>query len=497
MMFARTNTEPASNEEQRVDNIATLCVARLRRLLQQAGQVTADHAVATFAPNQPADGVSSTHDWAKSVKTDTGSPLRVAAIISAIFVAFLVFWSVALPLSGAVVANGVFTVEGRNFSIQHPTGGTIEAVLVPEGGAVFEGQAIAQLSDVRARSAVDSLTSRYIGLRTREAFLLAERDGLKDLQFSQADIDLAQSQGAMDQIREVAREYAGRRARYASEEQILTERLAALEQERTGVETARASTQTQLDLITEELEAKRRLVERGLMSKTQFNALRRAQADLEGRLGTNSASVGRIGSSISEAREQLVRMRNQRSEAASTGLGELRVSLSAITEELRAARDNLERTTLRAPADGTIIGLLANASGSVLPAGAPLATLVPEGARPIAEVRVAPGDVARIAVGDQAVLRLTASAGRNAPEVLGTVSYISADRVTAPRSRPGQGDHYLVRVALPETLPSGVRVRDISPGIPAEAFLGNERRTLIGYLFGPLTDSFSRAFRER
>ncbi|MEO0496669.1 MAG: HlyD family type I secretion periplasmic adaptor subunit [Pseudomonadota bacterium] len=502
MKLARLNPAPDAAEIARTDNIATLCVARLRRLLKQAGEATASHAVATFAPNRPADAKASgpdggDYDWARSVKTDIGGPLRVAAILTAIFAAFLLFWAAALPLSGAVVANGVFTVEGRNFSIQHPAGGTIEEVLVVEGASVSQGQAIAQLNDVRARSAVESLTGRYIGLRTREASLLAERDDLPDLQFSQDDIELAQVHGAMDQIREAALEYASRRARYASEESILAERLTALEQEKSGIETARNSTQMQLDLINEEVNAKRRLVDRGLLSKSQFNALRRAQADLEGRMGTSLASLGRVGSSVTEAREQLVRIRNQRSEAASTGLGEVRVSLRAVSEELRAARDGLDRTTLRAPADGTIIGLLANATGSVLPSGAPLATLVPRDANAIAEVRVSPADISRIALGDNAVLRLTASTDRNAPEIVGSVSYISADRVSSGRQRLGELDHYLVRVALPDTLPQGVEPRDVSPGIPAEAFLGNERRTLLGYLFGPLTSSFSRAFRER
>ena len=35
------------------------------------------------------------------------------------------------------------------------------------------------------------------------------------------------------------------------------------------------------------------------------------------------------------------------------------------------------------------------------------------------------------------------------------------------------------------------------PGMPAEVFLQTERRTMLSYLFKPLSDQLSRMFRER
>ena len=55
--------------------------------------------------------------------------------------------------------------------------------------------------------------------------------------------------------------------------------------------------------------------------------------------------------------------------------------------------------------------------------------------------------------------------------------------------------YYAVRLRIRD-LPDGVSKDQIFPGMPVEAFISTGDRTFLEYLVRPVTDSFSRAFRE-
>ena len=340
---------------------------------------------------------------------------------------------------------------------------------------------------------MEQLTRRFVALKAREAALVAERDNLEEPQFDIQHVELAQKFNAMGQIQEQVREFVARKARLISEEAILAQRLTALDQEMKGILAAGESSQTQLALLEKEVSGKAALLKKGLTARSEFNSLLRVKADLEGRVAGNEAAKGRVQSSQVEAREQLQRLYNQRRETASKGLNDLRVNLFAVREQLTSARDVLEKTTVRAPADGVIIGLKENSVGSVIPAGQLIATLVPNDATLAVEVRILPRDISRVKQGDKATIRLSSLNARTTPEVESEIIYISADSLS---DRKTGDNYYLARIAMPAELPQGLDLKDLGPGMPVEAILGYDERTFLGYLFKPLTDSLSRAFRD-
>lgn len=104
-----------------------------------------------------------------------------------------------------------------------------------------------------------------------------------------------------------------------------------------------------------------------------------------------------------------------------------------------------------------------------------------------------PRDIDSVRLGQEARLRFSALNTRTTPEVGGTVTYVSADRQVDTKS--GQ-PYYVARLKIAETLPPEIRLDQIYPGMPVEAFISTGERTFAEYLTKPLLDSFSRAFRE-
>ena len=73
------------------------------------------------------------------------------------------------------------------------------------------------------------------------------------------------------------------------------------------------------------------------------------------------------------------------------------------------------------------------------------------------------------------------------------VAFISPDRFIDEAT---QQSFYMARLRITEELPANVDREQIYPGMPVEVFISTEERTFFEYLVKPLTDSFSRAFRE-
>ncbi len=72
-------------------------------------------------------------------------------------------------------------------------------------------------------------------------------------------------------------------------------------------------------------------------------------------------------------------------------------------------------------------------------------------------------------------------------------TWISAD-VVHPQSGSA---YYDVKVSLPAEEVRRLGHLKLVPGMPAEIFLETGSRTMLSYLFKPMTDQLSRMFRER
>ena len=90
-------------------------------------------------------------------------------------------------------------------------------------------------------------------------------------------------------------------------------------------------------------------------------------------------------------------------------------------------------------------------------------------------------------------VRLTSVPRNERPRIRGEIMTVSADKLTDEKSGKG---YYAVRVQLNEDDVKASRVA-LQPGMPTEIIVTTRPRTLVGYLFGPLTDEISGAFREK
>ena len=432
--------------------------------------------------------------WQPEVNTRMRGPVLLAIIAILLFGGAFVVWAAMAPLSGASVSEGRVAAAGLNLNVQHLEGGIVEVIHVREGDRVSAGDPLITLNSTAARANRDRLQNQLFTLTARAESLVAERDGVEKLTFSDKLIEMA-NQDASKSIRldEQAKEFDARLQRYLNDRTILEQRLASLEAQIGGISAREEAASEQIDVIQKEIDVKSTLLDRGLAMRAEYSALLRSKADMIGQLGQAQSDMLSAQQGIAEASEQIARSAAQRTETAVNELGALREQISDTTEQLRAAADVLKRQIIRAPADGIIVKMAVNVLGAVVSPGQPLIELLPTSEDLIVEARISPQDIDLISVGEGARLRFTALNRRSTPSVDAKVSYISADRLVDADSGIS---YYLARLHMADALPPELSRSEIYPGMPVEVYIETHDRTFFEYLVKPISDSFNRAFRE-
>ena len=152
------------------------------------------------------------------------------------------------------------------------------------------------------------------------------------------------------------------------------------------------------------------------------------------------------------------------------------------------------RIDIRAPQSGIVHQLNVHTIGGVITASEPTMLIVPEADDLIVEVKLPPQSIDQLALGQRAVLRFSAFNQRTTPEINGNVVRISGDVVQDQKSG---ATYYLVHIATPLEEVARLEGLKLLPGMPVDAFIQTDARTVLSYLIKPLRDQIVKAFRER
>jgi HlyD family secretion protein len=163
-----------------------------------------------------------------------------------------------------------------------------------------------------------------------------------------------------------------------------------------------------------------------------------------------------------------------------------------------AARDELRRTAIVAPATGAVVGLTVFTPGGVIAPGQKLMDIVPERAPLVIQAKISPDDADDLQVGQRAMVKFQGLHERLLPNLQGTLTRLSADSITDERN--GQS-YYTGDVVVPYDQLKLIREFrgakfQLRPGMPAQILVPLRKRTALDYVLEPLLGTFWASFRE-
>ena len=418
--------------------------------------------------------------------------IALGTVVIVLFFGGFGAWAVFAPLESAAIAQGVLSVSGKRKTVQHLEGGIVADILVREGDRVTAGQILLVLDDTRARAALSLLEGQHRSSAALKARLEAERDGLPEVLYPEWLRRAVREGAAGDLLATQDRIFNARARSLANRTAIYRQRIGQLREEATGLEEEIEAQDRQTELLDEEMDGLRGLIERGFEGKPRLLALARRKAEVAGARARNRALIARVEQRVGETRLTIGELANQRLTEVVAELREVEARMSDLRERIAAARNVFSRTRVVAPVAGTVVNLQVFTRGGVIGQGEALMDIVPAGGELVIEVQVEPTDIDTVYPDLPAQVRLTAFSHLTTPILAGTVLQVSADRLTDDRTGAA---FYEARIALDPGQPALANLK-LQPGMPAEVMIVTGKRTALDYLIKPIVASFRRSLRE-
>ena len=435
---------------------------------------------------QVADNVA-----AMPLHTDAGRYLKYGLWLVLAGFGGLLLWAGMAPLDKGVAVSGRVVVADNRKVVQPVSSGRIASLTVRDGDRVQAGQVLATLDQTPAQAQRDNLITQLQEAFAGEARLLAERDDLNTIAFpaptEQHSTVTQQIQIAQQQL------FISRRAALQQERAAIQAAIIGAKAQSQGSQALLTSSQTQFQIINEQLRGLRPLAQEGYIARNRLLDVERQAAQLAGAIAQERNNQVQLQQQVVELEQKIQQRQNEYQKEVRSQLADTQRSIQDLTQRLKTAEYELQHTHIRAPASGTVVGLALHTEGGVVNSGQMLMEIVPEGQPLLIDAQLPIELVDRVNNGLPVELLFSAFNQSTTPRISGVVALIGADQLVEQQTgKP----YYALRIHVDEQGKQQLAGLDVRPGMPVQAFIRTGERSLLNYLFKPLSDRLHLALTE-
>jgi protease secretion system membrane fusion protein len=406
-------------------------------------------------------------------------------------------WAATAPLDEGVPVSGTITVEAKRKTVQHLTGGIVRKIHVAESQIVKEGDVLIELDDTQARANFELVRQTYLALLATQSRLLAEQRGASRIEFHPDLSNPDNAAAAQNYLAGQRQLFDTRRSALDGDIGILNETAAGQAESLKGLTAQLASRRSQLGLLQEQLDGTRDMVKQGYLPRNAQLEQERTGAELNSVISDLQANIQRTGRTLSELKLRVAQRRRETLREVETQLAEVRRDVASNAERLPAAREELKRALIHAPADGQVVGLTVFTVGGVVGPGQHLMDIVPIGDALLLEAKVPPHLIDRVHAGLPADIHFQGFVNQPQLVVEGSVISVSADLLS---DAPGAGQpdmaYYLARVRVTPEGMNKLGRHQMKPGMPADVVIKTGERSMLTYLLKPLLQRLAVSLKE-
>lgn len=401
-------------------------------------------------------------------------------------------WSIFAPMDASALAPGTVAVKSHRKTVQHLDGGIVKTLIAKDGDKVKAGDPLLILDDTQIKAQLEIVKGEMITLLTQGARLLAERDGASEIVYSDRlkEINDSRTEALKESQKQI---FIARRHTHQGGISVLKQRISQLKAQNKGLRGQQLSKKQLQASYQEEILDLRELLAEGYADKLRLRDIERNLAIAIGEIAELESAIAGNKIQVGETQLQIMQLKKQFMEDVVSKLDEVQNQLNDAAERLMAAQDQMDRTVIKAPVQGTVLGLSVHTEGGVIEAGTPILDIVPENEELVVNARVNPLDIDRVSTGLTAEVRFNVFKQKFTPTVEGKVINLSADSLVDDKTGVS---YYQARIELTPESYRKLAGLQLLPGMPAEVLINTGERTLLEYLLQPITDAFARALIE-
>lgn len=175
---------------------------------------------------------------------------------------------------------------------------------------------------------------------------------------------------------------------------------------------------------------------------------------------------------------------------------ESRAQRAGLIDKINAADKEYERTSIKSPVEGSVMGLTVTNRGAVVVAGSKLMEIAPTNDELVIDAQIRPNLIDKIYPGKPAQVRFTAMQTGVTPVVVGKLQWVSADRFQNREDKINPEGYYLARIGVGKDELAKLGNFQVVVGMPADVIIKTGERTFFQYLMKPIFDRLAYAFKE-
>jgi membrane fusion protein, adhesin transport system len=422
------------------------------------------------------------HSLSSAVLMSNPRRLRIVLYSWLGAVAVFILWSALAKVDEISRGSGHVVASGQNKMIQHLEGGIVEEIMIEEGQSVKANQPLIKVKNEKSLSSLESNQLNVDALKAKAMRLKAEGSG-----------GSFNGSGSPYMADEQSLFYSNRQnlqAKIAG----LREKLTQNRHELSEAKSRRDHLKQSLNMINEEVRMTAPMVEKGVRSRVDFLKLQRDANGAEDAYQSTVLSIPRLESVIAETQRGIEEANALFRSDAQRQYNETLAQLNSLQADATALTDQVDRTVVRSPMDGTVQKLYVHTKGGVVKPGDDLVEIVPKGANLLVEVKLKPSDIAFIYPGQKAVVKFSAYDFAIYGALEGKVVHISADAMTNQKDET----FYTVRIQTDKSYMEhkGKRLNIIS-GMTVSADIVTGQKSVLDYILKPILKTKQHMFTER
>jgi len=418
------------------------------------------------------------------------SALEVFLFTLLLFI-LLFTWANLAPVSSATMVQGHVRVEGFRKKVVPMEGGVVKAIYVQENDQVEKDQLLLQFN---ADVEMTSLTEANKQLLKVELDLLRHQ-ALLDQQAMQLPSQLpgAYSKASSHSVYEHAQKL------YEAEHRQFLQNQGQLDQEKKQIKTsiswdkvALVQLQTKRSIFDEEYQRLSQLNKSQFSSAQELNALKIKLSEINSEVINKNASLSKQALALSAVQIEKNRLLSNFNTLHLKNIHELNGKKWQLQKQINDIKHKISLTKVLAPARGSVINLQYHTQGEAIKRGTYLMDIVPSSAPLIIEAQLSDKDIEQVQAGNLARVRLLNFNQRQLNPLAAKVTQVSADRFV---NEDGQGFYRLLLEVDAKDLLKNSHIT-LQPGMPIQAHIEGEKRTLLDYILGPVLAGIDNSLRE-
>ncbi|ACS80270.1 HlyD family type I secretion periplasmic adaptor subunit [Maridesulfovibrio salexigens] len=398
------------------------------------------------------------------------------------FTIVFMLWAHSSKIEKTVRAQGVVETNLTDKIVGHFEGGVVEKVFVEEGDTVRKGQEIVAIANTNITEKRNKSLIKMKRLQAKLNRLMAESNNNTDEFSHKASTPEERSEIQFARIRGDA----------------LKEKINILktqiQQSRAALSASEKHVQNLLDeqkVLKEQHDMLEPMVKKGIGSrqlllqrKTELAKITTNIAEIYNKRDEYSLEIRELEQRINQ--EELDFYRDIREE-----INLVSSELKGVREELNAANEQIVRSVIRSPIDGTIYKLSANTVGGIVRSGEALAEIVPLDATIRIEGKVQPSDRTKIWNGMTAKIRPSSYEFSDQTMLKAKIVNISAKTYFDDLTRT-----WYYRVIFNTIKEDAEKVKEFLPGMIVEVNILSGEESVLEYLLSPITRGMRGALSE-